>query len=98
MNWDLPRLVEVIRQHRDEIRMKFKAEVIGLFGSVARGEGGSGSDVDILVRFDEGASLFELVALGDFLEEKLGCKVDIVSDRAVKPELRESIMRDLVRV
>ena len=98
MNWDLPRLVEVIRRHRDEIRVKFKAEVIGLFGSVARGEGGSESDVDILVRFDEGASLFELVGLGDFLEEKLGCKVDIVSDRAVRPELRKDIMRDLVRL
>ena len=88
----------IIREHQEEIRTRFRAEVIGLFGSVARGEGGSESDVDILVRFDEGASLFELVALGDFLEEKLGCKVDIVSDRAVKPELRESIMRDLVRV
>ena len=98
MNWDLPRLIEVIRRHRDEIRVRFKAEVIGVFGSVARGEAGGGSDVDILVRFDEGASLFELVALGDFLEEKLGCKVDIVSDRAVRPELRKDIMRDLVRL
>ena len=94
----LEEVKRIIREHQEEIRTRFRAEVIGLFGSVARGEGGSGSDVDILVRFDEGASLFELVALGDFLEEKLGCKVDIVSDRAVKPELRESIMRDLVRV
>ncbi len=88
----------IIREHQEEIRTRFRAEVIGLFGSVARGEGGSEIDVDILVRFDEGASLFELVGLGDFLKEKLGCKVDIVSDRAVNPELRESIMRDLVRV
>lgn len=94
----LEEVKRIIREHQEEIRTRFRAEVIGLFGSVARGEGGSGSDVDILVRFDEGASLFELVGLGDFLEEKLGCKVDIVSDRAVKPELRESIMRDLVRV
>jgi len=94
----LEEVKRIIREHQEEIRTRFRAEVIGLFGSVARGEGGSESDVDILVRFDEGASLFELVALGDFLEEKLGCKVDIVSDRAVKPELRESIMRDLVRV
>ena len=94
----LEEVKRIIREHQEEIRTRFRAEVIGLFGSVARGEGGSESDVDILVRFDEGASLFELVGLGDFLEEKLGCKVDIVSDRAVRPELRESIMRDLVRV
>jgi len=94
----LEEVKRIIREHQEEIRTRFRAEVTGLFGSVARGEGGSESDVDILVRFDEGASLFELVGLGDFLEEKLGCKVDIVSDRAVKPELRESIMRDLVRV
>jgi len=94
----LEEVKRIIREHQEEIRTRFRAEVIGLFGSVARGEGGSESDVDILVRFDEGASLFELVGLCDFLEEKLGCKVDIVTDRAVKPELRESIMRDLVRV
>ena len=94
----LEEVTRIIRGHRGEIQTRFRAEVIGVFGSVARGEAGGGSDVDILVRFDEGASLFELVGLGDFLEEKLGCTVDIVSDRAVKPELRESIMRDLVRV
>jgi len=94
----LEEIKRIIRGHREEIRTRFRAEVIGLFGSVARGGGSGESDVDLLVHFEDGASLFELVGLADFLEEKLGCKVDVVSDRAVNPELQEEIMRDLVRV
>jgi hypothetical protein len=52
--------------------------------------------VDILVRFVEGATLFDFVGLADFLEEKLGVKVDVVSDRAVREELRDEILKEVV--
>jgi predicted nucleotidyltransferase len=57
-----------------------------LFGSMARGEGGTGSDVDLLVEFLPGsnAGLFEMGALKEDLEEKLGCRVDLVSRRALE--------------
>ena len=54
--------------------------------------------MDVLVRFLPGASLFEMVGLADYLEEKLGRKVDVVSERAVRPELRAQIMEELVRL
>jgi hypothetical protein len=54
--------------------------------------------VDVLVRFLEGATLFDLVGLGDFLEEKLKLKVDIVSERAVREELRERILGEVVTI
>jgi len=54
------------------------------------------SDIDIVVRFREGATLFDLVELAEFLENKLGIKVDIVSERAVRPELKESILKEIV--
>jgi len=58
---------------------------VGIFGSCVRGEQKQGSDVDLLVRFGDGATLFDLVELSEFLEHKLGMKVDIVSERAVRP-------------
>ena len=75
---------------------EFKAEIVGIFGSYARGEQKKESDIDILVRFKEGATLFDLVELAEFLEHKLGMKVDIVSERAVRPELRKSIFKEIV--
>lgn len=81
-----------------EIKKEYKAEVIGLFGSYTRGEQKEGSDIDILVRFSEGATLLDFVGLANFLEEKLKIKVDIVSERAVRPELKEQILSEVVTV
>lgn len=87
-----------LRAAQPEIRERFRAEIVGVFGSYARGEQTPESDVDVLVRFHEGASLFDLVALGDYLESMLGCKVDILSERAIRPEIRQNIFANLVRI
>jgi len=68
--------------------MKYKAEILGIFGSYVREEQNKESDVDILVRFLEGATLFDFVEFGDFLEEKPGIKVYIVSENAIREELQ----------
>lgn len=75
---------------------KHGAIIIGIFGSTARGEQIKYSDVDILVRFYEGAILFDLVGLSDLLEDKLKIKVDIVSERALRPELKDQILKEVV--
>lgn len=95
---DLDRIREILKENEDVIAKEFKAEIVGIFGSYARGEQKKESDVDIVVRFREGASLFDLVGLADFLEEKLGIKVDVVSERAIRPELKDHILKDLVAV
>lgn len=59
----------------------YKAKIVGLFGSYVRGVQTESSDVDILVRFLEGATLLDLVGLANFLEEELHVKVDIVPVR-----------------
>ncbi len=81
---------------KEEISTQFNAEIIGLFGSYVRSEQKEGSDLDILVRFNEGASLFDYIGLADFLEEKLQLKVDVVSERAVRPELRDQILKEVI--
>lgn len=64
------------------------------FGSIARGEVKKTSDIDILVALKEKSDLFDFIGLKQELEEKIGRKVDLVEISAIKPKLRDSILRD----
>ncbi|CAN5921605.1 hypothetical protein BH11PSE3_BH11PSE3_03120 [soil metagenome] len=68
---------------------------LGVYGSVARGEASSGSDVDILVEFDHTPDLFEFAALRDRLAEILGRPVDLATPQALKPRLRARILDEV---
>jgi predicted nucleotidyltransferase len=78
-------LNEIKAAVRDACEGKGVARV-ELFGSIARDEGRPGSDVDLLVEFlpESRAGLFEMGALKEDIEERLGCRVDLVSRRAVE--------------
>lgn len=80
------------------LRERFKVETIGVFGSYVKGEQKRKSDLDILVDFSETPSLFEFVELEDFLSQKLGTKVDLVMRDALKPRIRDSILKETVYV
>jgi predicted nucleotidyltransferase len=67
------------------------AKNIRIFGSVARGEGGPGSDVDLLVDMEEGRNLLDLVGFWQDLEALLGRRVDVITDGGISPYLRERI-------
>jgi predicted nucleotidyltransferase len=76
----------LIEQHRSAIAAAaraHKAESIAVFGSAARGDDTATSDVDFLVEFEPGSSLFDLLHLQDALAALLGCKVDVVSAGAL---------------
>ncbi len=70
---------------------------LDLFGSVARGDAGATSDVDLLVDFDRPVGLFHFFRVQRRLEEILGCPVDLVMRDAVKRQLRERIFAEAVR-
>ena len=89
---------KTIVEAKGEIRGRYKAEIKGIFGSYARGDFHAGSDLDLLVDFDEGANLFDLVGLQQFLEEKLGCKVDLVSQRSLREEFRTSVLNEIINL
>jgi predicted nucleotidyltransferase len=91
-------IIRTIKDLREQIRREYKAEIVGILGSYARGEEKESSDVDILVKFLDRGTLFDFVGLADFLEEKLHVKVDIVSERAVRPELKEQIFQEVIAV
>jgi uncharacterized protein len=95
---DVNQIRLLILERKDEIKEKFKAEVVGIFGSYARGEEKEGSDIDVLVRFGEGASLFELVGIGDYLEDLFGVPVDVVSERGIHPLMKDEVLKAMVTV
>lgn len=67
---------------------------VALFGSMARDEAGPDSDVDVIVRFGEPISLMALVRLERELSEALGRDVDLLTEAAISPYLRERIVRE----
>jgi predicted nucleotidyltransferase len=89
--------IETLRKYRDkilEIAHEYKAENVRVFGSVARGEEKENSDVDFLVHFKKGASLLDESGLDIDLTELLGCKVDVISDRAIREEFKPFILKE----
>jgi predicted nucleotidyltransferase len=85
--FDVDKLVELCRQN--DVRQ------IGVFGSVARGEAGEQSDIDLVVSFSKRISLLKMVALERQISDALGRKVDLLTEDAISPYLRERIKRDL---
>lgn len=71
---------------------------LSLFGSAARGEATDRSDADFLVAFRDPPTFDRYMDVKLLLEEKLGVRVDLVTDSGVRPELRSTIQRDAIRV
>jgi len=76
---------------------RFKVSAISLFGSVARGEPTEESDIDLLVEFSQPIGLLQFVELKRLLEELLGRPVDLVTPKAIKPQLRDRILKEAIR-
>lgn len=72
------------------------ARDVRVFDSVARGEADERSDIDLVVEFEPERSLLNHPALWLELQELLGCKVDVVSDRGIKPRIRDRVLREAV--
>jgi len=89
-------LFSKMRNLKPDLKKRFRVKEIQLFGSIIRGEQREDSDIDVLVEFEEGADLFDLVGLGNFLEEQLQRKVDVVPKRALREEFRDSILSEAV--
>jgi predicted nucleotidyltransferase len=90
---------ERLQQRREEIlrtAAKYGASNVRVFGSVARGEAGPNSDVDVLVNLEPGRSLLDHAALLLELEALLGCQVDVVTERGLRKRFRERVLREAV--
>ncbi len=83
---------------KPELQRRYKVREIGIFGSWVRDEQQERSDIDVLVDFEEGADLFDWGGLALYLEEIFGCSVDVVPRRALRPEIREAVLEQVVKV
>lgn len=94
-------VTEALQEHREEIielATKHGATDVRVFGSAARREADELSDIDFLVRMMPGRSLFDLGALLMDLQDLLGRRVDVVTERGLRPRMRERVLRDAVPV
>lgn len=92
---------DALKRYRTEIlrlAAKYGATNVRVFGSVARGEADESSDVDLVVRMARGRSLFDLGGLTMDLEDLLGVHVDVVTERGLRPRVRELVLREAIPV
>ena len=85
----------ILRERRNELAMEYGVTQIGVFGSCARGDTSSGSDIDILVSFDQPVGFFKFLQLEERLSEWLGAKVDLVTKEALKPHIGRRILSEV---
>lgn len=90
-------VLEILEINRDHLR-DYGVQSISVFGSVARGEAHPGSDVDLLVDVDDEVSLLGLARLKFHLQDLLGMRVDLVTPDALRPNMRNAILAEAIRV
>ena len=97
MKLDLQYVLETLRSHESDLR-RLGVSHAAVFGSVARGEAGAESDIDVLVDLDENRpmGIFEYARLKLYISELLDGSSDVVNRRTLKPLLRANILHDLI--
>jgi uncharacterized protein len=100
MSKSLQNVMEDLRALKPELRVRFGVLGVAVFGSYARGEATESSDLDLLVRFEDGArpTLFSLSDMDALLEERLGVPVDTVPESCLNPRLEPYIRSALLEV
>lgn len=87
-----------LRDRAEEIRRRFSVKALSVFGSVVRGEATDDSDVDVLVVFNQKANFDAFMDLKFYLEELLGTGVDLVTDKALRSQVRRAIEQEIINV
>jgi predicted nucleotidyltransferase len=80
------------------LKKRYQVETLGIFGSYTRGEQTKKSDIDILVEFSEDAHIgfFKFLELEELLTQKLEVKVDLVTKNALKPRMKDQILKETI--
>ena len=90
--------LQLLAQHKAVLTQRFGVTDLALFGSTARDAARPDSDVDVLVAFEGPATSARYFGVQFYLEDLLGCPVDLVTDKALRPQLRPYIEKEAVHV
>lgn len=88
-------ILAVIEQAKPHLSAAFKLRSVGVFGSVVRGQQRAGSDIDVLVELESQADLLDLIGIGQYLEECLHARVDVVPKVSLRQEFRDQVLREV---
>ena len=91
-------VLDTLKKVKPDLVQKFGVKQLALFGSTARDEATEKSDIDIWVSFDEVATSARYFGVQFYLEDELGCAVDLITDKAIRAELRPYIEREAIHV
>lgn len=89
------KVLAILTAHREKLK-HLGVKSLSLFGSVARDEARVDSDVDLLVEFNQSIGLFEFAEIRLYLEDILGCSVDLGTQNSLKEHLREPVLKDVI--
>jgi uncharacterized protein len=95
---NISQIKDTLNTRRDILKKTYKVEDLGIFGSVARGDNTDISDIDVLVRFVQPIGMFTFIELENYLSRIFGKKVDLVTPRALKPEIKDDILQEVIYV
>jgi uncharacterized protein len=91
-------VLRILHEQKNDLLRTYPIASLSIFGSVARDEARSDSDVDILVEFARPVGLFQFIDLQQRLEILIGCKVDLGTPRSLKPRIKASVLQEAIRV
>ena len=89
-------VIATLAAHREKLQ-ELGVKSLNLFGSVARDEARLDSDIDFLVEFNRPCGLFQLLRVQYYLEDILGCPVDLGTQDALREHLRKPVFKDIIR-
>ena len=91
-------VLDILTRLKPELAIRFGVTSLALFGSTVRNEATEGSDIDIVVSFDAPTTSKKYFGVQFLLEDELGKSVDLVTDKAMRPELKPFIEREAINV
>ena len=93
----IEKVSQIFKEHEAELE-QYSVKSLTVFGSVARGEAGEDSDIDVLVEFRQTVGLFEFIRLKAYLEEITHNRIDLVTPDALHPAMRDEILSEAIYV
>ena len=89
-------ILDRLKNVKNELKIEYKVNSIGLFGSYVSNNQTANSHIDFLIEFDDDADLFHFVGLTRYLEEIFNSKVDVISKPSLKEELKQQILAEVI--